>query len=79
MNFMKDAFGQCNLFQIKQIINPVLFYYLSQLDYKCLRYYFIFAAKLTIKIIRRSQILHYENFFCYLFFYSSIQSQSRIC
>jgi RimJ/RimL family protein N-acetyltransferase len=42
MNFMKDAFGQCNLFQIKQIIT--LYSFLSQLDYKYLRYYFIFAS-----------------------------------
>jgi hypothetical protein len=44
---MKDAFGQCNLFQIKQ--NPVLFTILP-LDYKCLRYYFIFAFKLDKSI-----------------------------
>jgi hypothetical protein len=45
---MKDAFGQCNLFQIKQIITLYSFTILSQLDYKYLRYYFIFASKLTI-------------------------------
>jgi hypothetical protein len=63
MNFMKDFFGQYNL-QIKTNIILYSFTIFYRKNYKCLRYYFIFAFEMT-KSIHCLAILPYEKI-CFL-------------
>jgi hypothetical protein len=61
---MKDAFGQCNLFQIKQIITCNFYYFIIIRDYKYAILFYICIQTDNSLIIHCLEILPYEkNYF----------------